>query len=130
MALDALFDVYLGLSTLITETFNTRLDQYCLAHPESSIIQTTAQFSALRCDPSDDALPYTATSQLNMKHGDFPYRVSKQTLREKLSIFPWRTFLIFLLLPLALSPIIALSATAENASQSCLRGLACYRDGL
>ncbi|KAF2822278.1 hypothetical protein CC86DRAFT_458744 [Ophiobolus disseminans] len=52
------------------------------------------------------------------------------TLREKWSPFPYRTTLIILLLPLALTPVITLSVAAEVASQSYIRGRDCYPNGL
>ncbi|KAH4191342.1 hypothetical protein HBH42_123790 [Parastagonospora nodorum] len=50
--------------------------------------------------------------------------------REKWSPFPYRTFLTILLLPLALLPIVTLSSAAEIASQSYIRHLSCYPNGL
>jgi hypothetical protein len=52
------------------------------------------------------------------------------TFRQKWSPFPWRVTLIILLLPLALTPIVTLSAAAEVASQSYIRGRDCYPNGL
>lgn len=52
------------------------------------------------------------------------------SLRSKLNDFPWRIFLITLLLPLSLTPIIILSAIAEMASQNYIRGQSCYPNGL
>lgn len=52
------------------------------------------------------------------------------TLHQKWSPFPYRTTLILLLLPLALGPVITLSAAAETASQSYIRGRSCYPNGL
>lgn len=52
------------------------------------------------------------------------------SLRSKLNDFPWRIFLITLLLPLSLAPIIILSAIAEMASQNYIRGRSCYPNGL
>lgn len=52
------------------------------------------------------------------------------SLREKWSPFPYRTFITLLLLPLALLPIVTLSSAAEIASQSYIRHLSCYPNGL
>lgn len=55
---------------------------------------------------------------------------SHTSLKAKLQGFPWRVFLITLLLPLSLAPIIILSAIAEMASQNYIRGRSCYPNGL
>lgn len=52
------------------------------------------------------------------------------TLHQKWSTFPYRTTFILLLLPLAIAPVITLSAAAETASQSYIRGRSCYPNGL
>ncbi|KAF2452090.1 hypothetical protein P171DRAFT_459867 [Karstenula rhodostoma CBS 690.94] len=52
------------------------------------------------------------------------------TKRWKPSKFPWRVFAVISSLPLALLPIVLLSALAEIASQSYLAGRDCYPNGL
>lgn len=52
------------------------------------------------------------------------------TLQSKLQGFPWRVFLVTLLLPVSLAPIVLLSAIAEMASQIYIRGRSCYPNGL
>ena len=46
------------------------------------------------------------------------------------SSFPWKTFFVFLALPLALAPIVVLAAAAETASRSYILGRKCYPNGL
>lgn len=52
------------------------------------------------------------------------------SFREKWTTFPWKLVLIILSLPLALAPIVSLSAAAEITSQSYIRGRDCYPNGL
>ena len=54
----------------------------------------------------------------------------KSPFRKTCSPFPFRPTLTILLLPLSLLPIILLSAAAELASQSYIRTLSCYPNGL
>lgn len=71
---------------------------------------------------SHDASRNSSTKSPGVQHD--------RSLREKLNGFPGRTFLIVSLLPLALSPIVILSAIAEMASQNYIRGRSCYPNGL
>lgn len=71
---------------------------------------------------SHDASRNSSTESPDVQHD--------RSLREKLNGFPGRTFLIVSLLPLALSPIVILSAIAEMASQNYIRGRSCYPNGL
>ncbi|KAF2126945.1 hypothetical protein P153DRAFT_388263 [Dothidotthia symphoricarpi CBS 119687] len=51
------------------------------------------------------------------------------TFREKWSNFPWKTFLVISTSPLALAPIIVLSAAAEAALQNYIGGREYYTIG-
>ncbi|KAF2123093.1 hypothetical protein BDV96DRAFT_510824 [Lophiotrema nucula] len=110
-------------------------------------MKTSTQFIALRPDPEDDAR--TSYEMLNMRPHSYddeprkwdstPSEYSREqknrkwsiaTLREKLNPFPWRTFLIICLLPIALAPIIVLSTAAEEASVGYIQGRQCYPNGM
>ncbi|KAJ4305806.1 hypothetical protein N0V90_001338 [Kalmusia sp. IMI 367209] len=54
----------------------------------------------------------------------------KTKKRWKPSRFPWKTFFVTASLPMALLPIVVLSAAAEVASQSYILGRDCYPNGM
>ncbi|KAF2793173.1 hypothetical protein K505DRAFT_277444 [Melanomma pulvis-pyrius CBS 109.77] len=99
-----------------------------------------AQFTALRPYPSDD---YDSRGSVEMldrpSHKQKGPRTrppekthSKMTLRQRFlaSPFPWKTFSIISLLPVALAPIVILATLAEEASVGYLLKRDCYPNGL
>jgi hypothetical protein len=83
--------------------------------------EVTANIALLNRN-SYDASRNSSTKSPEVQH--------ERTLRDKFNGFPWRIFLIVSLIPLALSPIVILSAIAEMASQNYIRGRSCYPNGL
>lgn len=92
----------------------------------------------LHQDPKNDARSSIEMFELRELHTNRGANFStssaeegqKSTFRETWSPFPWRATLTILLLPLALAPIVGLSAAAEIASQSYIRGHDCYPNGM
>lgn len=99
----------------------------------------SAHFTAVRQGSNDETrssiemLHVTPTPSQHQSSIRTPNRTAKErnvTFREQWSSFPWRSVLIILALPFALSPIVGLAAAAEVASQSYIRGRDCYPNGL
>ncbi|KAF2262950.1 hypothetical protein CC78DRAFT_618045 [Lojkania enalia] len=99
-------------------------------------MKQTTQFTALRPDSEDETR--ISVEMLNVRTRDPEDDARSQkwnfnqkpTLRETFSPFPWKTFLIISLLPIALAPIIVLSTAAEDASVGYMLGRDCYPNGM
>jgi hypothetical protein len=98
------------------------------------MMQPRTRSPALHQDVDDETHRSIEMHRLNVTYSDKASTLTaeeghKSTFSEKRAPFPWRATLTILLLPLALAPIVGLSAAAEVASQSYIRGRDCYPNG-